>query len=106
MVERVTLCAGCLGDGARGLVEVLRGKLDGKAEVALTDCMNVCGQPSTVSLRAPGKMAYLFAGVDVARQADEIVAMAALYNAAPDGRIDDARPIGDLRLCLIGRIPA
>jgi len=105
MRDRVTICAGCLGGKAQVLATELRARLGG-ADVALTECMNVCGKPATLSLRAPGKAAYLFANVDVAARMDEIVALASLYAAAPGGVIEDARPIGDLRLCLIGRIPA
>ena len=105
MADRISICAGCLGAGAEALAATLRARVPA-AEVALASCMNVCGQPATVSLRAEGKAAYLFAGVDVAGQIEEIVAMAGLYAAAPDGMIEDARPLGDLRLCLVGRIPA
>ena len=68
--------------------------------------MQVCGRPVAVSFRGAGKAAYLFEGVDPVAQVEEIVAFAGLYATAKDGIVEDARPCGDLRLCLDGRIPA
>jgi predicted metal-binding protein len=109
-VQHITICESCrAGEAAprgRALADQLRGLVAGLAEVRTVDCMIVCGDPVTVSFRAPGKAAYLFAGVDPDAQADELAAFARLYDAAPDGVIDDARPCGALRFCLVGRIPA
>ncbi len=107
--DRITLCGGCRpGEGA-ALADGLRTLLaeEGLATgVALTDCMVVCERPVTLSVRAEGKAAYLFSGVDPVTQADEIVAFARLYADAPGGIIEDARPCGDLRYLLVGRLPA
>ena len=100
MTDRVSVCGGC-GGGA--LVGLLQARL---ADVALVDCLHVCGRPVGVSFRGPGKAAYLFAGVDPVAQVDEIIAFAGLYSAAEGGVVEDARPCGQLRLCLVGRIPA
>lgn len=99
MTDRVSICGGC---GGGPLVGVLQARLP---DVALVECMHVCGRPVAVSFRGPGKAAYLFAGVDPAAQVEDIVVFAGLYAAAKGGIIDDARPCGDLRLCLVGRIP-
>jgi predicted metal-binding protein len=69
-------------------------------------CMSACSQPNAVSFRAEGKAVYLFAGVDPIKDRADIAAFARMYAAAPDGWIDDARPAGRLRFCLIGRVPA
>lgn len=100
MTDRVSVCGGCGGGALAGL---LQGRLP---DVAVVDCMNVCGRPVAVSFRGPGKAAYLFAGVDPVAQVDEIVVFAGLYTDAKGGIVEDARPCGDLRLCLVGRIPA
>lgn len=100
MTDRVSICAGC---GGGPLVGLLQARL---AEVALVECMHVCGKPVAVSFRGAGKAAYLFAGVDPLTQVDEIVTFAGLYAVAKGGIVEDARPCGELRLCLVGRIPA
>ena len=66
----------------------------------------VKANPTAISFRAKGKAAYLFSGIDPATDHDDILAFADLYQAADDGWIEDARPCGRLRFCLIGRIPA
>jgi predicted metal-binding protein len=70
------------------------------------ECMSACSKPVAVSFRAKGKAAYMFAGIDPATDQHDILAFARLYAAAKDGWIEDARPCGRLRFCLLGRIPA
>lgn len=99
MTDVLSICAGC---GGGPLIGPLQARL---AQVRLVDCMQVCGRPVAVSFRGAGKAAYLFAGVDVTTQAEQIVAFAGLYASAQGGIVEDARPCGQLRLCLVGRIP-
>lgn len=99
MADRFIVCTGCAGG------EALAAKLEGVVAVERTDCMNVCDAPVSLAVRAEGKAAYLFTGVDPDRPED-IAAFAELYAAAPEGQIADARPAGELRFCLVGRIPA
>ena len=87
------------------MAEALGPMLPGGMAVAVTDCMIVCDRPVTLSVRAPGKAAYLFAGVTAA-QMGEVATFARLFDASPDGLVEDVRPCGDLRFRLIGRIPA
>ncbi len=106
--ETIFICAGCDASAA-GLAASLREALDRAGltvKVAQPECMNVCARPITVAARAPGKHAYLFGDVDPARDLEGLVAFARLYAAAPDGAIEDARPLGELRTRLIGKIPA
>lgn len=109
MADRITICGTCADGAGKALADDLRARiaeLGLATEVAQIDCMIVCGEPVTVSVRAEGKAAYLFSGVDPAAQAAELAAFAVLYDAAPGGIIEDARPAGELRFKLIGRIPA
>ena len=99
MGDRIIICTGCAG-GAE-----LASALEGRVPVEVTDCMNVCDAPVSLAVRAEGKAAYLFTGVDPDRPED-IEAFAGLYAATPDGQIADARACGPLRFCLKGRIPA
>ncbi len=75
-------------------------------EVKTVECMSMCDAPTAVSIRAEGKAAYLFSGIDPVNDSADILAFAKLYAASDDGWIEDARPIGRLRFCLTGRIPA
>lgn len=97
--DRFIVCVGCSGgaDLARAL--------EGRVPVETTDCMNVCDRPISLAVRAEGKAAYLFTGVDPDAPED-IEAFAKLYANSPDGQIMDVRPAGALRFCLVGRIPA
>ena len=105
----VTICANCReadGEAAgRAMAEALRPMLPEGMAVAVTDCMIVCAEPVSLSVRAEGKAAYLFAGVSPA-QVGEVATFARLYAASPDGIVEDVRPCGDLRFRLKGRIPA
>lgn len=109
-MDCITICATCAAAGQRpegvALADAVREGVRDGTEVRVVDCLNVCHSPVALSIRAPGKTAYLFAGVDPAAQAPEIRVLADLYATAPNGDIVDARPLGRLRHCLIGRIPA
>jgi predicted metal-binding protein len=110
MTQRITICSGCRAAGGQpggeAMAAQLQGLLGDLASVGTTDCMIVCGQPVTVSVREEGKAAYLFSGVDPEAQIEELATFARLYAEAPDGIIEDVRPCGELRFRLIGRIPA
>lgn len=68
-------------------------------------CFSVCAEPLALSVQAKGKATYLFAGLKRA-DVDDMIAFTGLYDAAPDGWIDDARAAGRVRFCLKGRVPA
>lgn len=106
MGDTISICAGCDPDAAARMAQEVRGLLGPATDVALAGCMNVCARPVSVAFRAPGKAAWLFAGVDPATQGPEVAAFARLYAADAGGDVSDARPCGQLRFCLIGRIPA
>jgi len=97
--DRFIVCTGCSGGTD------LAAALEGRVAVETTPCMNVCDTPISLAVRAEGKAAYLFTGVDPDTP-EEVEAFAALYAQSPDGQIMDMRPTGDLRFCLVGRIPA
>jgi predicted metal-binding protein len=68
-------------------------------------CLSICARPIAIALQGEGKATYLFADIALSDVADLHATLAA-YDAAPDGWIEDARPLGRLRLCLKGRVPA
>jgi predicted metal-binding protein len=109
MGDRITICGGCRPGEGEALADGLRAALAQAGlttEVGVVDCMVVCAKPVSVAVRAEGKAAYLFSGVDPAAQGAEIVAFARLYAEAAGGIIADARPCGELRFRLVGRLPA
>ena len=100
MGVRLTVCATCREGAGRALAGV-----EG-TEVRMVECLNACGRPVALAVTGEGRATYLFAGVDPERQVGEVAAFLRLYEAAPAGEVLDAREAGDLRFCLIGRVPA
>lgn len=103
---RLTVCATC-PLGKSGFADQLRdalAKAQIKAEVATVDCMNGCQRQSTFAARAPGKTAYLFGDLTESDLPD-LLTFARMYAASPDGNFADARPLGQLRMKAIARIP-
>lgn len=112
MAHTVFICTTCaeLDGDPKGtaLIADVSARLDrlGDFEVCGHECLNVCDKPTALAFRSEGKAAYLFAGVDAGTDGADVEAFARLYQDAVDGWIEDARPAGRLRFCLIGRIPA
>lgn len=104
---RIILCGSC-ALGQSGFAEPLGRALEQAgitADIALTDCMSGCARASTIAFRATGKTAYLF-GELTPDDLPDLITFARLYNAAPEGNLSDARPLGTLRTKAIARIPA
>lgn len=103
-MSRVFVCAECPGGAAR--LALIRTALADETgwQIDPGPCMSGCKSGGSVAVRAPGKMAYLFGPVE-AGDMDGFRAFATLYEAAPDGVIRDARPLGPLRLKALARIP-
>lgn len=99
----ISICANC--DGGPELARAIREAVGDAMLVRLTGCMNACARPVAVAVREPGREAYLFGDVTAA-EAPAFATFVAQYRATPRGRIEDATPLGALRFCLIGRIPA
>ncbi|MEP2531096.1 DUF1636 family protein [Shimia sp.] len=110
MTNTVFICNTCAsGDGATIDAEFAAAVRDAGVadfEVQEVSCLNMCDEPLTLALRAPGKVAYLFAGVRPGSDLKDVIALLTLYRDAPGGVIEDARPAGRLRFCLKGRVPA
>jgi predicted metal-binding protein len=104
---KVTICASC-PLGSNGFPEALKAAMPRDqllVEIATVDCMSGCARPSTLSVRSPGKTAYLFGDLD-ADDLPEILFFLFHYSASPDGTFSDARVLGKLRFKAIARIPA
>ncbi|MFY0680791.1 MAG: DUF1636 family protein [Thalassovita sp.] len=98
----LSVCMSCAG--GRDLADALDQELPAPYQVNRVSCMNVCTRPASVSLRQTGKHAYLFGDVTPA-MAENVATLVTLFDAEETGAIADARPLGPLRFCLIGRIP-
>jgi predicted metal-binding protein len=110
-ISRAILCACCAAPGkpaaGEGFARALAARLADEAGIVVetTECMNICARPVALALKAEGKPAYLFAGLDPARDLEDAVALCRLYAQAGAEGILDARPAGRLRFCLVGRVP-
>ena len=75
-------------------------------DVRLQACMNACAQPISLAIQGAGRATYFFDDVDLKADQADILATLELYLDSPAGWIEDARPCGRLRTCLVGRVPA
>ena len=80
--------------------------MDARVEIADHACFSGCAEPTALALQGQGRASYVFSGLDVVADADDIAATCKTYLDSPKGWIEDARPCGRLRMCLRARIPA
>ncbi|WP_297773186.1 DUF1636 domain-containing protein [uncultured Roseovarius sp.] len=109
MAHRIVVCSTCEGGDGKAFAARIRAALAARSmefSVEDHDCMSNCARPLSVAFSAPDKATYLFGDVDPLRDLDDTLAFAALFAETPNGWIEDARPAGRLRHCLIGRVPA
>ncbi|MHA6346909.1 DUF1636 family protein [Roseivivax sp. CAU 1761] len=107
--ERLLICTSCAGaPDAAGRATLARALEAAGAAIVVAGqpCLNACGRPVTLALQGPGRATCLF--VETRPEADraDLAATIRAWRAAPAGWIEDARPCGRLRFCLIGRVPA
>jgi predicted metal-binding protein len=103
----LTLCEACGGPDWSALRQALAcANLPIAVNLRGQRCMNGCAKPVSLALQGPGRATCFFSGVDLNEDADDIVATLRAYIDAPEGWIEDARPCGRLRFCLVGRVPA
>lgn len=105
-IINVAVCSACpLGQTA--FTNELRRKLDathGSVVVKTRECMSGCARPSTLSVRAPGKTAYLFGDLATS-DIPLIIDFLGHYRVSVTGDFADARVLGDLRFKALARIP-
>ena len=109
MAQRIVVCTSCEGTDGAAFAARLRDGLVARGlalDVQEHDCLSNCGKPQSLAFAGDGKATYLFGEIDPRRDLDDALAFAAMYDASPDGWIEDARGAGRLRFCLIGRVPA
>ena len=107
---RLGICSDCLGpDGALAITDLARaiseGPLNAQVTVERQSCGETCPSPARLWLQSKGGAAYVFEGIDLAADRNDILATLHAYLAHPGGWIEDARPCGRLRFCLTARVP-
>ena len=85
---------------------IAKADLPSPVEVIPQSCMNGCSRPASMALQGDGMATYFFADIDTEADCDDIISTLKVYLESPAGWINDARPCGRLRSCLIGRVPA
>ncbi|WP_099824272.1 DUF1636 family protein [Oceaniglobus indicus] len=106
MGDEIVICETCRSgvDAGAALADALAASCPSGFTLRRVECMSMCANPVSVAFRGDGRATYLFSGLNAGDLAD-IAAFGALYRAAPKGWIEDARPAGRLRHCLVGRVP-
>jgi predicted metal-binding protein len=69
------------------------------------ECLGVCRRPCTVAFSAPGKWTYVYADVDPAAGAADVLAAAGRFAASADGMVPWRERPASLRQGLIARVP-
>lgn len=101
------VCASCLpAERAEQVVMALQRALPSTARVAASDCLGPCDGPVALALDGEGRASYVFAGVSLPEDLDDLRATCRAYLHCPAGWIEDARPCGRLRFLLRARVPA
>ena len=104
------ICATCRPDDDQAhdalAAAIAAANLPVPVRVVAQDCMNGCAAPVSLALQGAGMATCFFAGVDPEADQDAVIGTLRAYIESPNGWIEDARPCGRLRHCLIGRVPA
>jgi predicted metal-binding protein len=111
--NRIYLCPGCrrgTGDTSESERDLLNralanAGLDGEFAVVVGDCMGGCEAPVSIGFNGNGRAGYVFNGVSVVQDMDDILTFCRAYLRAEKGWIVDARALGRLRHCLRARVP-
>lgn len=102
----LTICKDC-GDNdiekARTTLKTAR--ISDEVDIQLSECLGPCDRPTVMALQSAGGAGYVFAGLDLEGDAEDIVATCKHYLESCQGWIDDARPCGRLRHLLVARMP-
>jgi len=73
--------------------------------LSYVDCMGACATPSAIALQGDGLATFLFSGLSITEDIDDIVKTCRTYLDSPNGWIQDAQSCGRLKYCLHARIP-
>ena len=107
---RLDICRECVPldaeDALAELQKKLARQLADQVSIRLAPCIERCDAPCAMTLQSAQGAGYVFSGINLAADADDIVETCRAYLSSKDGWIEDARPCGRLRFCLAARLPA
>lgn len=109
---RILICSTCEGERSRkSEVDTVndalkRAGLTGQVSVEFAGCIGSCKAPVSIGLQGDGRASYVFSGLDLLDDADDIAATCRAYLNTRKGWIIDAHVCGRLRECLQTRLPA
>lgn len=114
MAQLLHICQSCLPTAdavppSDADLAVLENKLqDAGLDISVkpVDCLNICDAPAALSLQAPKRASYVFSGLNIQTDADDILATCQQHLEAEAGWIKEAMACGRLRFCLVARIPS
>lgn len=77
-----------------------------QVNVEFAGCIGACTAPVAIGLQGSGRASYVFSGINILDDADDIAATTLAYLTTRKGWIVDAHVCGRLRECLQTRLPA
>lgn len=107
----IRLCSNCEGaafPANKAAVQEALNKigLGESVTIRAAECLGACKEPGALSIQSSGGASYVFSGVSIPQDADDLAATCALYMKTRKGWIENALECGRLRHCLRARIPA
>lgn len=112
MKARILICSTCEGERSRtaesdAVIQALdRAGLADRITFEFGGCIGACAEPVVIGLQGEGLASYVFSGLNLREDADDIAATCETYLMCRKGWIIDAHPCGRLRDCLRARLPA
>lgn len=109
---RILICSTCQGERKRKaevdtVTDALcRAGLADQVSVECAGCIGSCEAPVSIGLQGDGRASYVFSGINLLDDADDIAATCRAYLNTRKGWIIDAHVCGRLRECLQTRLPA
>lgn len=109
---RLLICSTCTGMRNRLAEEqalrsaLQQAELTRQVRLEFGGCVNACPEPVAIGLQGKGRASYVFSGIDLVQDADDIAATCQVYIGAAKGWIVDAHACGRLRDCLRARLPS
>lgn len=109
---RILICSTCEGERSReaegdAVSDALRrAGLADQVTVEFAGCIGACTAPVAIGLQGERRASYVFSGINLLDDADDIAATTVAYLTTRKGWIVDAHVCGRLRECLQTRLPA
>ncbi len=108
---KLLLCSTCSTaeysvDRAAVVDALVTAGLSDAVEISEVECLGGCDQSASIGLQSKDRATYVFSGVNVCADSNDIAATCETYLNSKDGWIENALTCGRLRHLLRARIPA